>query len=113
MSLHFAAARSPVHSPIARALARKALGRAANDNGGPVDAQASGAIIDSGMRAALGHFATHGLKAAELARQQAEAAHSTGERETYRWWLDICRALDRGLAAGLERSIAERDRRVP
>ena len=31
MPLHFAAARSAAHSPIARALARKALARAAND----------------------------------------------------------------------------------
>ena len=33
MPVHFAAARSAAHSPIARALARKALARAANDNG--------------------------------------------------------------------------------
>ena len=33
MPLHFAAARSAAHSPIARALAKKALARAANDNG--------------------------------------------------------------------------------
>jgi len=49
----------------------------------------------------LRQFAKHGIGAAEHARQQAERAFFKGDRETYQWWLDICRALDRRLAAGL------------
>lgn len=107
MSFHFAAARTPVHSPIARALARKAVARAANDNGESAGSRASGSNIDHRMRAALGHFATHGMKAAEVAQQQAEEAHAAGESDACRWWLEICRTLDRGLAARLEGRLSE------
>ena len=65
MPLHFAAARSAAHSPIARALARKALARAANDNGDAAHMQAEASSFDHMMRAALRHFAEHGMGAAE------------------------------------------------
>ena len=50
------------------------------------------------LRAALRHFAEHGLGAAELAQRNAEQAFFAGNRKEYRHWLDICRALDRRLA---------------
>lgn len=106
MPLHFAAARSTAHSPVARALARKAHSRAANDNGDPAQMAAARSSFDNTMRAALRHFAEHGLGAALAARQQAEQAHFTGDRESYRWWLGVCRTLDRRLADQLEDSIA-------
>lgn len=98
MSLHFAAARSTAHSPIARALAKKALARAANDNGDAKQAPS----FDDMMRGALKHFAEHGMGAAEAARKQAEQAHLDGDRETYDWWLGICRTLDKRLADRFE-----------
>ncbi|MBU1757461.1 MAG: hypothetical protein KJ703_10875 [Alphaproteobacteria bacterium] len=107
MSFHFAAARSTAHSPIARALAKKALGRAANDN--PCDdADLTGALgsQDLILKAALRHFAEHGLGAAREARRHAERAFFTGDSQGYDWWLGVCRALDRRLAADLDRRIA-------
>lgn len=98
MTVHFAAARSTARSPLARALARKAHGRAANDNGRPHEAD------DAMLHAALRHFAAHGLGAARAARKQAEAAFFAGDRQAYTWWLGVCRTLDRRLAAQLVRA---------
>jgi hypothetical protein len=56
---------------------------------------------DATLRAALRHFAEHGLAAAEHARRHAEQAFFAGDREAYRWWLDICRTLDRRMAREL------------
>lgn len=67
-------------------------GIVANDNG--ADRQAA----DKVLRAALHHFAQHGLGAAKVARAQAEKAFFDGDRETYDWWLGITRTLDRRLA---------------
>ena len=103
MPLRFAAARSPACSPIARALARRALGRAANDNGTPESAD------DLMLHAALRHFAEHGLGAARAARRQAEQAFFAGDRQGYQWWLGICRTLDRRLAAQLVRATSGRE----
>lgn len=105
MPVHFAAARSTAHSPIARALARKALARAANDNGdGGINAVAE-ASFDHVMRGALRHFAEHGMGAADTARRLAEEAHALGDAAAYKWWLGVCRALDRNLAGRVERRI--------
>lgn len=102
MPIRFAAARSTARSPIARALAKSALAHAANDNGG-----AAGAFsFDTVTRAALQHFADHGLGAAEAARRKAEVAHDTGDTQARTYWLEICRKLDRRVAARLERRIA-------
>lgn len=104
--VHFAAARSTANSPIARALARKANTRAANDNeDGEGRAGRFESSFDRVMRAALSHFAEHGLNAAYEAQRQAEQAHSAGDVQSYQWWLGVCRTLDRGLAARLDRRI--------
>jgi hypothetical protein len=67
---------------------------AANDN--------SPDLIRNGLlRAALRHFAEHGLGAAELAQRNAEQAFFAGNRKEYRHWLDICRALDQRMAEAL------------
>ncbi|WP_369027271.1 hypothetical protein [Qipengyuania sp. RANM35] len=105
MPVHFAAARSTAHSPIARALARKALARAANDNGSAAQLAAEATSFDHVMRAALKHFAEHGMGAAEAAGQHAEEAFHDGDAEAFAWWLGVCRALDRGLAAKVERRV--------
>jgi len=99
MTLHFAAARSATRSPIARALSRRTISRAANDNGDPADERGS----DKMLHAALRHFAEHGLGAAQEARKQAEKAFFAGDRTTYDWWIGICRTLDRRMAEELVR----------
>ena len=98
MTLRFAAARSTAASPLARALSRRAPGHAANDNG--TDAN------DHLLHAALRHFAEHGLGAARDAHRRAERAFFVGDRESYRWWLGVCRTLDKRLAARLEHKSA-------
>jgi hypothetical protein len=91
MTIRFAAA-NPAHNPvIARVLGAPLRLGAANDNG-------LGLCGDKLLKAALRHFAQHGLSAAEHARGLAEAAFFAGDREQYRWWLSICRTLDRRMA---------------
>ncbi len=96
MSIRFAApntpGQAPACAPVARAMVRRAEERAANDNGNPVPS-------DEMLRAALRHFAEHGLGAARAAREQAEKAFFAGDRQAYDWWLGITRTLDRRLAA--------------
>ena len=99
MTLHFAAARSSVRSPVARALARRSISRAANDNGDTAENRGS----DLMLHAALRHFAEHGLGAAREAHKQAEQAFFADDRPSYQWWIGICRTLDRRMAEELER----------
>lgn len=99
MTLRFASARTSTRSPIARALTRREMGRAANDNGSEDD--------DRLLHAALRHFAEHGLGAAHQARLEAEKAFFAGDREAYDWWLGVCRTLDRQLAVQFERATSE------
>lgn len=102
MSIRFAA---PPHAHSVRlsgARARTAIARAQNDNEG-VHAD------DALLRAALRHFAEHGLAAAGHARRKAEAAWFAGERDAYRWWLGICRTLDRRLARQLGSELTAKD----
>jgi hypothetical protein len=75
-------------------LLRMVRASAANDN-------ARTQTDDAVLRAALHHFAEHGLAAAGQARVHAEAAFFAGDREAYRWWLEICRMLDRRMAREL------------
>jgi hypothetical protein len=94
MSIRFAAPPQARSVRLSGAQARAAITRSANDNG---------AIHsdDALLRAALRHFAEHGLAAASHARRRAEAAFFAGDRNAYRWWLGICRTLDRRLASEL------------
>jgi hypothetical protein len=116
MAIHFAPAavpgRSPACSPIAKALAARAIERVANDNQGDNIADSlsekgpqslSGNGNDQFLRAALRHFAQHGISAAREARAQAEQAFFDGDRQAYDWWLGITRTLDRRLAEEAER----------
>lgn len=80
----------------------RARDRVANDDGDREEGAQSGnecAGSDLILRAALRHFAEHGLGAARAARAQAEAAFFAGDRQSYEWWLGITRTLDRRLAA--------------
>ena len=100
MTVHFAAARSATRSPIARALTRRTIARAANDNGNPEADMRSDAMLQASLR----HFAKHGLAAASEARLRAEQAFFAGDREGYDWWLGICRTLDRRMAEEFARA---------
>lgn len=104
MPIHFAAARSASRSPVARALAKKALRRAANDNPG-----GAGEGENRVLRAALRHFAEHGLRAAEEAADMAEQAWRSGEPATCAWWTEICHKLDRKVAVELKRRMTLQD----
>ena len=90
MTIRFAAARR-WDSCVGHVLGLAKIRRAANDNTRTAD-------DDRMLRAALRHFAAHGLGAAEAARAEAEAAFFAGNSEQYRWWLGICRMLDRRMA---------------
>ena len=112
MTIRFAAASTPGHapacSPIAKAMVARAAERVSNDNGDHRDvSQFTGlprkvGASDQMLKAALRHFAEHGLGAARAARAQAEAAFFSGDRQAYDWWLSITRTLDRKLAAEAE-----------
>ena len=95
MTIHFAAAIENAGSRrLSPAQARAAMAPASNDN----DVAAG---LDKMLHAALRQFAEHGIGAAAHARNQAERAFFSGDRDTYQWWLGICRTLDRRLAASL------------
>jgi len=70
-------------------------GPAANDNGYLETS-------DRLLHAALRHFSEHGLGAAREARDQAERAFFAGDRQSYDWWLAVCRTLDRRMATQLD-----------
>ena len=94
MTIRFAAPPHALAPRLNRREIGKACGLPANDNGG---ARASDAML----HAALRHFAEHGMAAASHARRHAEAAFFAGDRNAYRWWLGVCRTLDRRLAREL------------
>ena len=94
MSIRFAAPPQARNVRLSGARARAALTGAANDNNA---AYADDALL----RAALRHFAEHGMAAASHARRRAEAAFFAGDRNAYRWWLGVCRTLYRRLARDL------------
>lgn len=102
MSIRFAAPPQADRVRLSGARARAAVGRPHNDNQAtPSD--------DALLRASLRHFAEHGLAAAGHARRRAEAAWFAGDRDAYRWWLGICRTLDRRLARELGSELAAQD----
>ncbi|HTN14449.1 MAG TPA: hypothetical protein VL094_06555 [Sphingomonadaceae bacterium] len=106
MTIHFAAADGRLIPNLSTSRARATMARPANDNIALHNensrdlAEAQGADRAT-LHAALRQFAQHGIGAAEHARNQAERAFFSGDRDTYRWWLGVCRTLDRRMAAGL------------
>jgi len=94
MSAKFAAIRATGPNPVARIVVRRAAVPAANDD-------ACGNPDDERLRAALLHFAAHGLAAAQNAFDRAEHAIAVGDPHAAAKWTDICRVLDKRLAAGL------------
>jgi hypothetical protein len=101
VTIHFALAEGRLRPRLSARAARAALVRPANDNGpADFDMGAERAVL----HAALRQFAQHGIGAAAHARSQAEKAFFAGDRQTYRWWLSVCRTLDRRMAASLTRT---------
>lgn len=92
MSVHFAAARCTIQSPLARVLAKRLAAPAVNDNADPKS------VIDQSLRDALMHFAEHGLNAANDAARKASDAAGFGSDEEYQHWIGICGNLDGKLA---------------
>lgn len=99
MPIRFASAVSPTQCRMPRKLAASLHFRPANDNRGK-------SVNNTHLRAALRHFAQHGLAAADHARQQAMIAADAGDRQTFEWWLEICRALDRRMATAIDASVS-------
>jgi len=94
MTIRFAA-RLPLLAPHLRPRSGSTISTLpANDNGTGTS--------DATLHAALRHFAEHGLAAAQRARGQAEAAFFAGDRQSYQWWLEVCRTLDRRMAAAVD-----------
>jgi len=96
MTIRFATASSGYSSVIARAVCAPVMYRPANDN---LRSQSD----DSALWEALRHFARHGLHAAARAAEAAEAALEAGDRESFEWWLEVCRKIDRPLSETLAR----------
>jgi len=94
MAIRFAAARTGHNRVVARRLSAPRLVRAANDN-------VLGLCSDTLLKAALQHFAEYGLGAAANAAMMAEAHNLAGDDDNYRWWLSICRTLDKRRAERL------------
>ena len=93
MSIRFASPR-PAAAALSGTLGRaRVQGRAANDT--------APAGRDTVLRDALKHFAQHGLRAAQVARDLAVEADRTGDDTGRDHWIDICRTLDRRMAAAL------------
>lgn len=90
MMIRYAAA-DPGDSHLRNVLGGAFPRTAVNDNAGGIG-------DDRMLRAALRHFAAHGLGAADAARDKAETAFFAGDSSQYRWWLGICRMLDRRMA---------------
>ena len=95
MTIRFSAATDLVQDVVNPATARGSAQRAANDNGWK-------SVIDCRLEAALRHFASHGMGAAQDAGARARAAYAAGDGENFRWWLDVCRQIDSRLARQLE-----------
>lgn len=109
MTLHHALQGKTLYSPIAKVLARRALGVAANDNTMP------GAMSDFEnaklFNEAVRFFGIHGLGAAREARKLAEAAFFADDRAGYDYWLGICRILDKRLALQTDDTISNKQAR--
>jgi hypothetical protein len=98
MPIRFAAARPATVARFARRPRRVGAFRAANDN-------AEGIANPELLRAALLHFARHGLAAAATARDQAAAALARNDAQSVDHWLEICRTFDRRMAGKFAREL--------
>lgn len=98
MTVRFASARCAARSPLARVLSRGEIGAAANDSAG----QEARKIMSDTTKAALRHFAEHGLRAVPVALTNATLAASAAHEEDYLHWLGIAHELDAGAAARFE-----------
>jgi hypothetical protein len=98
MTLHFAAAR-PAFASLTPMHRERIIAWAANDNARSAEDLGHSAEL----RAALKHFAAHGVSAAHVAQQKAERAFFRGDRLAYLHWLGICRTLDMRMATVLSR----------
>ena len=104
MTIRFAAAKTtrlvsvagPTSRLRARALRRQCVARVANDNELDAETRAANERL---LKAALLHFAKHGLDAAPAARARAEEAKAAGDMQAFEWWTGITRTFDRRLAA--------------
>jgi hypothetical protein len=94
MTIRFAAAQSGDRGFVTRFIASSVPLRAANDNDWNL-------ARDRVVQGALRHFARHGLAAAQVAQDNAEDAFFAGDRNGYRWWMAICRTLDRRMASAV------------
>lgn len=94
MSIRFAASPSRNPARMAPELVRAIRLLPANEDGVEVH--------EPHLHAALRHFAEHGLSAAQHARAQAIKAARSGDKQGFDWWLEICRALDRRMARGID-----------
>lgn len=110
MTIRFAAPPSTLSATLDPAGNGVTMALPANDNDIPAEPTEHD---DALLRAALRHFAMHGLAAAQRARRQAEKAFFDGDRQAYQWWLNICRTLDRRLAAAIDVSGAGEVTRRP
>jgi hypothetical protein len=94
MSIHFVAASVGPTTTSERFRRASMPMSAANDNHEGI----GGEVL---LRAALRHFAEHGLSAASRARKNAESAFFDGRSDDYRWWMAICAALDRRMPSAV------------
>lgn len=99
MPVHFAAACSNHYRAFLRLRSARMSLNAANDNAIGIGGKDVGG--ERLLRAALRHFAEHGLSAAERARDNAETAFFAGDSDQYRWWMAICTTLDRRMPAAV------------
>ena len=106
MSIRFAAARGALGPRMAPLRVRALRLVATNDNGPPWQRVKE-------LDAALRHFARHGLAAARVAADRAQAAQAAGDAAGQARWLDICRTLDHRMARPLECGAPTRQARTP
>jgi hypothetical protein len=101
MTIRFSAALRATHALVGRTMGPRFPVRPANDNG---RAEHDERLISATLR----HFAGHGLSAARRACENAEAALRAGREEECRYWLSICRLLDRRMADSLSARVEQK-----
>ena len=95
MSIRFAAARSRPIPGLCFSTGGALPPIAANDGAAAAAVAPTRQLV---LRAALRHFAEHGMAAAARARENAWAAHRRDQPAECTHWLEICRTLDRRMA---------------